>query len=180
MRIVKATAPPDGPFDLEVGPATYNAANRAINNAFTESALSYLASAGASVVRGPHRVGWTQVSATVRDTAGNEVSVLIHGTPDDGPRAGMRRTDTLKKAGFDARALADQGLEVIIVTSHLPAGTRAAAMLRHLREHTEVVATQGDLAGFQRLCRRFGGVPVLSVEDESAPLEQMTLFPGGE
>ena len=92
--------------------------------------------------------------------------VLAHGTPDGGARAGLRRTDTVKKLGFDAMQLARaQELPILVVTSHLPsAGTAAARYLRDLADDIrEVIALRGDLGGRRRLLRHLHDRPAPGV-----------------
>ncbi len=103
--------------------------------------------------------GWprSRWAATVR-SRDRRFIVLAHGTPDSGPQAGLKRSDTLKKVGYDAIMLARHtDIPVLIVTSHLPTKGRCATHLARLgRDVVDVVATEGDLAGFQRLRALFG------------------------
>jgi hypothetical protein len=141
----------------------FNAANRAVNAEFSAAAIHYLQAAGAEVVGRRRTVDHVDVAATVIGKNGDEYLVLAHGTFDDGPQAGLRRTDTLKKAGFDARLLKDRdpARRVIIVTSNLPTGPRSGPLLDYVRGFAEVISTSGDLRGLHRLHHHFGGpVPV--------------------
>lgn len=122
---------------------------------FKHRAMDYLGQAGAQVVRGPHKVGSYNVEAVVCGTNGQRFLVLAHGVLDDDDRAGLKRTDTLKKAGFDAvmiRRLRD--LPILLVTSHLPDKGAAAAQLADCAGFIfDVIATYDDFAGYQRLQR---------------------------
>lgn len=156
MRLV--TSSPAGPYeDLPGDGAYFNSRCRAIGADFTEVALELLEAAGATVEQRGGRVAEIQIGAIVR--AGNSrYIVLAHGTPDSGPQAGLKRSDTLKKVGYDAIMLARHGhLPVLIVTSHLPTKGKCATHLARLGpDVVDVVATEGDLAGFQRLRVLFG------------------------
>lgn len=147
------------PFEVLPGGGSYNAGNRATNDEFAVVALEHLERAGASVVAGAHLVGPIRVGARVIGGDGRMWLVLIHGTIDDAKRAGMRRTDTLKKAGFDVQALRlFIKLPILVVTSHLATDGVGASLTGILRGWADdVVAVEGDLGGFQRLCGHFGG-----------------------
>lgn len=159
MRLVP---PPDDKevFEELPGGGSYNAGNRATHAEFCARALDYLASAGALLERGAHRIGLISVAAMVAAPSGQRHVVLAHGTFDDGPKAGMRRPDTLKKAGFDVVALRRwTDLPILVVTSNLPTGRVSRQLLEVLTDLAdEVVAVEGDFAGFRRLQARFGGV----------------------
>ncbi len=160
MEIVRSAASTEEPFeDLPDTGGWINAGNRAVNEEFTVTALEHLERAGARIVPGLRHVGGIRVGAHVVGSDGRTWLVLIHGTVDDSNRAGMRRTDTLKKAGFDVRRLREVSpLPILIVTSHLAKGGAAASFANVLRRWAdELVAVEGDLAGFFRLCRLFGG-----------------------
>lgn len=106
MEIVPYEADDDEEPYEDLG-GSYNAGNRATNDEFAESALHHLEEAGARVVKGSHRVGPIRVGAQVEGQDGKMWLVLMHGTVDNSKRAGMRRTDTLRKAGFDVTQLRD-------------------------------------------------------------------------
>jgi hypothetical protein len=107
---------------------------------------SRLEAAGATVEQRGGRVAGIQIGAIVRGGDGQRYIVLGHGTLGSGPQAGLRRSDTVKKAGYDAVMLrrAD-ALPVLVVTSHLPTGGACAAHLARLSDDAiDVVATNGD------------------------------------
>lgn len=160
MRLVD-TSPAEPYEDLPTDGAHFNRRCRATGADFIEVALEYLEDAGATVEQQGGVVAEVQVGAIVRAADGARCIVLAHGTFDGGPKAGLRRSDTLKKVGYDAVMLARHGdLPVLIVTSHLPAKGRCATHLARLSPDVlDVVATQGDLAGFQRLKALFGATP---------------------
>lgn len=174
----------DGLFEDPSGGGWFNAGNRATNDEFSASALEHLERAGARVVAGSHQVGPIRVGARVLGADGRMWLVLMHGTVDDTKRAGMRRTDTLKKAGFDVQLLRELSpLPILVVTSHLAADGAAAELGEVLRRWADdLVAVHGDFRGFQRLCGHFGGhVPAepplsRSVEPEPVAGEQLGLF----
>ena len=121
---------------------------------FKEIALDYLIKAGSRILAVRTRVCDGPVDAIVEGRAKRKLLVLSRGTPDDTPTAGLRREDTVLKVGFFGVQLGHrQRLPVVIVTSHLP--KRESAPGRYLEmiypAVAEVVATTGDLAGFQRL-----------------------------
>ncbi len=142
------------PFeDLPTESAWFNRRCRATGADFTEEALQYLQAAGATVERRGGKVAGIQIGAVVRGANGRRFVVLAHGTLDPGSRAGFKRSDTVKKAGFDAVMLRRQGsLPVVMVTSHLPTAGACANYLAKLQpDVADIVATEGDLAGFHRL-----------------------------
>lgn len=125
---------------------------------YDQEALAYLDSAGATVIQRGGKVGDVPVDAVVRGSNGKVFTVLAHGTIDDGKRAGLLRTDTVRKAGFSAFLLAEDvhAAPLLVLTSHLPVpkgrSRQAAVYLARCRRVIfDVVITEGDLAGFQRL-----------------------------
>lgn len=122
-----------------------------------------------------------QVGAIVGGHDGRRYVVLAHGTLDPGSQAGLKRSDTVKKLGFDAVMLRRSGaLSVLVLTSHLPTGGVVAAHLARLSpDVVDVVATTGDLPGFHRLQTRFGVVrsrPAASPPPWRTPGGQLELF----
>ena len=96
----------------------------------------------------------------MRGTNGTVFCVLAHGNLDDRRRSGLRRTDTVRKAGDSAFLLAEDPHTppLLVVTSHLPISegrSHQAPLLlsRHRRVIFDVVAITDDLAGFWRLRR---------------------------
>ena len=146
-------------FEVLPGGGSFNAGNKATHAEFVVTALQHLERAGARVVAGSHQVGPIQVGARVLGADGRMWLVLLHGTVDDTKRAGMRRTDTLKKAGFDVQLLRDLSpLPILVVTSHLAAEGAAKELAEVLRGWADdLVAVEGDVRGFHRLCGHFGG-----------------------
>lgn len=183
------TAPPSAGEPYENLPGTgawFNAGNRAAGTEFTEVALEWLEAAGATVEQRGGRVVGIQIGAIVGGGDGQRYILLAHGTLGSGSQAGLRRSDTVKKVGYDAVMLrrAD-ALPVLVVTSHLPVGGACAAHLARLSaDVVDVVATQGDLGGFQRVRALFGGAaPRLGAPPppwHTPPSAQLALFPGGD
>ena len=156
---------------------------------FDEIALGYLEQAGATILQRGGKVVGVSIDAVVRGRNGKVFCVLAHGNIDDGKRPGLRRTDTVRKAGDTAFLLAEDphSPPLLVLTSHLPVHggrSRQAALLlsRHRRVIFDVVATTGDLAGFQRLVRYLTARPAPSRPEPAAwrylPHEQLQL--GGD
>lgn len=165
LRLVELD-PPEEPFDdVPTDGALFQSRCRSTGADFTEQALDHLRRAGATVERRGVVVADVEVAAVVRGPAGRRFLVLTHGTIDDGPRAGLRRSDTLKKAGFDVIALARSSeLPVLLLTSHLPSGGRSGRLLAVVADDVfDVVAVHDDLPGFHRLAAALVG------EDGSPP-----------
>jgi len=127
---------------------------------FDELAMAYLKSAGATISQRGGKLAGISIDALVRGANGRVFCVLAHGNIDDGRRPGLRRTDTVRKAGDTAFLLAEDPYTppLLVLTSHLPVHegrSRQAALLlsRHRRVIFDVVAVTEDLAGFQRLRR---------------------------
>lgn len=136
---------------------------RAASEEFKPLAHTWMQEAGARIVRGRHKVGSYEVEAEIVGPNGRRLLVLIHGVPDDGERAGLRRTDTVKKAGFDAIMICRlRNLPVLLITSHMPETGVAKSMLADCSDDIfDVFATSGDFAGFQRLQRYLHDDPSL-------------------
>ncbi len=154
---------------------------------FDQVALDYLESTGAVVIQRGGKIAGIPIDGLVRGTNGKVFCVLAHGNIDDGPRPGLRRTDTVRKAGDTAFLLAEvpHTPPLLVVTSHLPTNPRRQAALllsRHRRVIFDVVVTTGDLAGFHRLQRYFNTRPAPNRPEQAPwrfmPDEQLEL--GGE
>ena len=124
-----------------------------VGSEFKHQALDWVRAAGARIVRGPHKVGSYNVEAIICGDNGQNFVVLAHGVLDDDDRAGLRRTDTVKKAGFDAAVIRRlRKLPILLVTSHLPESGTAVSQLADCAPFVfDTFATNGDLAGFHRL-----------------------------
>lgn len=127
----------------------------ATGSEFKHQALDWVRAAGARIERGHHKVGSYYVEAVICGENGQKFMVLAHGVLDDGDRPGLQRTDTIKKAGFDAYMIRrHRKLPILLVTSHLPESGTAVSQLADCAEFIfDTFATNGDLAGFQRLRR---------------------------
>jgi len=149
----------DEPFeDLESADRATAGQSRArrTGDEFVESVYKYVESAGARIARHNHRIaGEVDVDARIVGENDRPYWLLAHGTIDDGPRAGLRRTDTVLKTIGAAYLLSRQidRLPVILIASHLPsprsASGRQLAGARLL--FWDVIASPGDLAGRHRL-----------------------------
>lgn len=142
---------------------------------FDELALAYLAEAGATIIQRGGKLAGISIDAVVRGANGKVFSVLAHGNIDDRRRAGLRRTDTVRKMGDSAFLLAQDRHTppLLVLTSHLPAyegrSHQAALLLSlHRRVIFDVVAITNDRAGFERLWRYLNVRPA-SAEPEPAP-----------
>ena len=110
--------------------------------------------AGAKVLKVRFHENQLPVDALVEGRNKKKYLVLSRGTPDTSPTSGLRRSDTVLKVGFVATHLAlEQKLGILVVTSHLPErNTASGEYLSKLGPYvTDVIATTGDLLGFQRL-----------------------------
>ena len=126
-----------------------------VGSEFKHEARRWLSDAGAEFLRDAHWVGEYRVETIIRGTNRQQFIVLAHGVLDDDDRAGLRRTDTVKKAGFDAAAIRRlRKLPILLVTSHLPESGTAVAQLADCAPFVfDTFATNGGLAGFHRLRR---------------------------
>jgi hypothetical protein len=129
---------------------------------FKQIAKEWVEQAGGTIEADRMMVGVHPVDALVRGINGSRYLLLARGTPDGGPRAGLRRTDTVLKMGCRAVLIARRtDLPLLVVTSHLPTPTsRSGRILADLHKDIfDVVATEGDLGGFHRLHQYFTQVP---------------------
>lgn len=141
-------------FEGDLDDVDFQARSSAVGFEYKQLAREFLIGLGARFVRDHHTIGSYAVEGVVRGANEQQFVVLAHGVLDDTPQAGLRRTDTVKKAGFDAIQLRRlRQLPVLLVTSHLPEpGSSAAHQLADLAPDIfDVVATTGDLAGRRRL-----------------------------
>jgi hypothetical protein len=130
---------------------------------FDIEAFEWLEAAGATVVeRYPVVLGY-RLDALIEGTNGRRFYVDAHGTPDrtDRPNAGLRRTDTMLKAGFKALRLHQRHCEhpLLLVTSHMPRGGKSAFFLAELSEAIFDAFAIGDSFGLQRLHSYLTDVP---------------------
>lgn len=86
--------------------------------------------------------------------------MIARGTPYEHPQSGLRRTDTLEKAGYRVIQLARrQELPILLIASDLPdRRSKAGRYLAKLdRDVWDVVSYRADLRGFLRPQRAFSG-----------------------
>ena len=166
--VTSAASAPEPPFE-DLDPAAGNFQGRAKREGteFKVAALEYLEAAGCEVLTGGHHVAAYPVDGLVRTPNGQRLLVAAHGVFDDGPQAGLRRTDTVHKLGHRAHALHRRSAaRLVVVTSHLPEpGTAAARYLADLHQDlgdwlVDVLATTGDFVGLARFTR-WATVPLL-------------------
>lgn len=157
---VATPAPYEG--HLPEGPSYFQARASVEGADFDDVAVRYVAEAGGWVERRGGHVDDIPIDGVVRGTSGATFLLAAHGTFDDGPQSGLRRVDTVHKVGHRAALLAKgDNPPLLVITSHLPrAGSKAALYLARSREDIfDVVATTGDLGGFQRLRRYLNEAP---------------------
>lgn len=147
--------------DLPAGYAGFQARASAEGAEFKHVAFDLVEQAGGTIVRASCDVADVRVDALVRGRNGRDFVLLAHGNFDDGPKAALRRVDTLHKAGHRAFMLhAAQAPPVLLVASHLPLpGTKAAIYLARTGVALFDVVGRHDLAGFHRLNRYLTRVP---------------------
>jgi hypothetical protein len=127
---------------------------------FKAMAIRRVVEAGGTIERLDFEIDDIPVDALVIGPNGRRFLVLARGTPEEHDRSGVRKTDTLEKAGFRAIMLARcQELPVLLVTSDLP--VRDSKPGRYLAKLAgdvfDVISYRADLKGFHRLQRAFTG-----------------------
>lgn len=127
---------------------------------FKEIALGRLTQAGGTIERFRFEIDDSPVDALVTGQNGRRFLVIARGTPDEHGQSGIRKTDTLEKAGFRAVMLArSQDLPILLLTSDMP--TRSSKAGRYLAKLDgdvwDVVSYRADLKGFHRLQQAFAG-----------------------
>ncbi len=151
------------PYENLPEPGAYFQARASAAGAdFKQIAKEWVEQAGGAIEADRMMVGVHPADALVRGRNGSRYLLLARGTPDGGPKAGLRRTDTVLKMGCRAVLIARRtDLPILVVTSHLPAPTsRSGQILADLHaDICDVVAIEGDLGGFQRLRQYFTDVP---------------------
>lgn len=157
LRLVDDNEPPPRtPYEDIDDPATAGQARaRAVGHEFKHIARDLLTAAGATFHSDRRGYGAYSPLGMVCGRSGQMIIVLAHGVLDDTPQGGLRRTDTLKKAGFDAMQLKRQtGLPILLIASHLPDGGSARSQLADCSpDFLDVIATSGDFEGLRRLGR---------------------------
>jgi hypothetical protein len=170
LRLFASDPPEEDLFeDLPPDPVSESQARSSRHGReFDHEAFEWLMSAGAAIVEEYPEVLGYHLDALIEGRNGNRFYVDAHGTPDrtDRPNAGLRRSDTMLKAGFKALRLHERRSEhpLLLVTSHLPKGGKSAFFLRELSEAIfDAFATVGDAPGFQRLHGYLTDVPAPTV-----------------
>lgn len=162
-RLFEVTSLVDAPYeDLPSAYAAFQALASAAGADFKEMAREWIGRAGGELESDKLKFDNYPTDGLVRGQNGARFVLLARGTPDDGPRAGLRRNDTVLKMGCRAMMIARRTeLRILVVTSHLPeVDSRAGRILADL--HTDifdVAATVGDLAGFRRFRRHLTETP---------------------
>jgi hypothetical protein len=132
---------------------------------FDELAFDHIEAAGGRILDVRVRLGAESTDAVTIDAAveganGSRWWVLAHGNIDVDTTAdqpGLRRTDTIRKAGFSAAVLGRRPdpLPILVVTSHLPTRTRAdkaaRSYLAELAPFVWDVIGLHDLRSYHRL-----------------------------
>lgn len=148
--------------DLPSGYAGFQALASAAGADFKQMAREWIVRAGGIIETEKLKLDNYPADGLIRGRNGARYVLLARGTPDDGPRAGLRRNDTMLKMGCRAIMIARRtDLPVLVVTSHLPdPASRAGRILSDLHSDIfDVAATVGDLAGFRRFCRHLTETP---------------------
>ena len=148
--------------DLPFTYASFQALASAAGADFKEMAREWIVQAGGALETDKLRFDDYPTDGLVRGLNGARFVLLARGTPDDGERAGLRRTDTMLKMGCRAMMIARRtDLKILVVTSHLPEpSSRAGRILSDLHgDIFDVAATVGDLAGFRRFHRHLTQTP---------------------
>ena len=179
MRLVPPVEAPEPYESLPDVAASFQGRGAREGAEFDDLALAYLERAGATIVQRGGKLFGISIDALVRGPNAKVFCVLAHGNIDDGRRPGLRRTDTVRKAGDTAFILAEDphAPPLLVLTSHLPRDegrSHQAALLlsRHRRVIFDVVAISEDLAGFQRLRRYLTARPAPD-HPEPAPWRHM-------
>ncbi|MEA2498610.1 MAG: hypothetical protein QOH26_1015 [Actinomycetota bacterium] len=145
----------DEPYEGDVPEVTSPFQARAVAEGadYDDVAFTYLESAGGSIEDTGVSIDGIPIDAIVRGANGKRFLIAAHGTIDDGPKAGLRRVDTVHKIGHRAFLLPKDAPPLLVLTSHLPrAGGKAAFYLARSADRIfDVVATTADLPGFWRL-----------------------------
>lgn len=165
-RLFEVPSLADEPYeDLPSGYAAFQALASAAGADFKEMAREWVVQAGGELKSDKLKFDNYPTDGLIRGQNGARFVLLARGTPDDGPRAGLRRNDTVLKMGCRALMIARRtDFRILVVTSHLPeVDSRAGRILADL--HTDifdVAATVGDLAGFRRFRRHLTETPAPS------------------
>ena len=135
--------------DIEDRATAGQARARSPGSEFKHLAREFLERAGASFHGNGDLYGSYVPLDTVCGSNGKMILVLADGVLDDSSQAGLRRTDTVKKAGFDAVQLKrSTGLPILLVTSHLPDVGAARSQLADCSpDFLDVIATSNDPGG---------------------------------
>lgn len=155
-------ASPEPYEDLPEGYAGFQALASAAGSDFKDMAREWIVQAGGDVEADRLQFDAYPADGLIRGSNGMRFVLLARGTPDDGPRAGLRRNDTVLKMGCRAIMIARRtDLPILVVTSHLPdPASRAGRILSDLHSDIfDVAATVGDLAGFRRFRRHLTELP---------------------
>jgi hypothetical protein len=162
-KLFEVPSQADGPYeDIPSAYAAFQALASAAGADFKQMALEWIVRAGGELESDNLKFDNYPTDGLIRGQNGARFVLLARGTPDDGPRAGLRRNDTVLKMGCRALMIARRtDLPILVVTSHLPdVDSRAGRILADL--HTDifdVAATVGDLAGFRRFRRHLTEAP---------------------
>lgn len=165
LRLVSGV--PEKPFEqVDTSSSWFQTHSRVCGEEFKTVARAYLDTANPATVDDISRVDIYPVDGAVTTRRGKRILWMANGCFDDGRHAGLRRTSTVEKLLSRCYALhAIDAPPVLVVTSHLPnEHSQSARLLARASDAlgpwlVEVVATTGDLAGFQRLQQTLAGNP---------------------
>jgi hypothetical protein len=164
---VAVTEPAGGPFEQPEATSASRGQARARRegNEVDELAFGYIETAGGRILdvrvrRGAETNDAVTIDAVAEGANGSRWWVLAHGNVDVDTTAdhpGLRRTDTIRKAGFSAAVLGRRPdpLPILVITSHLPTRTRAdkaaRSYLAELAPFVWDVIGLHDLRSYHRL-----------------------------
>jgi hypothetical protein len=161
--------------DLPPDPVSESQARSSMSGKeFDAEAEEFLIEAGGRILERNLRVLGFPMDFLVEGANGRRYYVDGHGTPDRTNRsqAGMRRTDTIRKFGFNALCLERGGCPhpIILLTSHMPRdGSEAAFCLSKLSEVLwDAMAIVGDPPAFERLSAYLNDEPAPEVPIQAA------------
>lgn len=185
-HLFEVSAYGDEPYeDLPRAFAQFQATASAAGADFKDMARDWIEQLGGTVEATKLAFDSYPAGGLIRGRNGSRFVLLAHGTPDDGPRAGLRRTDTVLKMGCRAVMIARRtDLPILVVTSHLPdLNCRAGRILTDLQADIfDVAAIVGDLAGYRRFARHLTETPPAGQPPASmwraAAFRQPNLFSG--
>lgn len=161
LTIIPGGGSPDEPGEewesaLDESSAEFQGRASTGGREFKHRVEDFLAGLGVQIDGYSRRVAAYTIDFEITGPNGAQFSVIAHGTFDDDSKSGLRRTDTVKKMGFDAHQIRRRmpKRRLIAIVSHLPNPGNAAAQLADTADDLfDVIAMTGDVRGIERLHR---------------------------